>query len=312
MPILRHIPVMKDQAVNSLNVRNNLNYVDATFGYGSYSAEILKRADCNLISIDKDPTVIQYAEKFKSKYKNRFSFFSETFSNLKNVINEKKLNYISGGIIADLGVSSMQIDDEKRGFSFMKDGPLDMRMNKIGMTAKDLIYLLNEKQLSHILWTYGEEKQSRIIARSIINERKKKNIDTTFKLVEIINLAKKNNKKSKIHPATKTFQALRIAVNDELKSLETFLKSAERVLLPGARLVTVTFHSLEDRIVKVFFNKLSGLESNVNRHYPDPKKQKVIKFKKINKKPFSPSKEEIEKNIRSRSAKLRVIERIAV
>ena len=306
----QHKPVMLEQAIASLNVRKNLNYIDATFGMGGYTKKILESAKCSLISIDQDPEVIIYAKKIKENYNSNFTFVSDSFNNIIPIINNNKLNGINGGIVADLGFSSMQIENAERGFSFMRDGPLDMRMSKKGQTAKDLIYSISEKELSEILWKYGEEKQSKAIARIIINARKNENIDGTFKLVELIKRVKKNSGKSKTHPATKTFQALRISVNQELKVLKDFLKNCEKILMPGARLVIVTFHSLEDRIVKVFFNELIGKESNSNRHLPNIFKKKIIKFKKINKKPLFPDYIEIRKNNRARSAKIRTIERL--
>lgn len=308
----KHIPVMIDQAIDALKVRDNLNYIDATFGMGGYSEAILKKANCNLLAIDKDPSVNKFAKTLKEKYKKRFSFINQDFNKLKSILEKKKKSHINGGIIADLGVSSMQIDNEKRGFSFMRNGPLDMRMNSKGMTAQDLISNLDEKQIAKILWDYGDEKQSRAIARLIVKERKMNLINTTFKLVEIIKKVKKNHNRRKTHPATKTFQALRIATNQEIKALNELLKISENILLPGARLVIVTFHSLEDRIVKFFFNKISGKESNLNRHLPQQNLLKEIKFRVINKKPICPKLEEINKNIRSRSAKLRVVERIVI
>ena len=309
---LYHKPVMLDQAINSLNIRENLNYVDATFGMGGYTKSILEKAQCKLISIDQDPDVLIYAKKIKEKYNKNFSFITDSFKNITSIVNSKNLNGINGGIIADLGFSSMQIENADRGFSFMRDGPLDMRMSKKGQTAKDLIYSVTEKELSDILWKYGEEKQSRAIARIIINARKSENIDRTFKLVDLIKKAKKNLRKSKIHPATKTFQALRISVNQELKVLKEFLEKSEKILMPGARLVIVTFHSLEDRIVKVFFNQLIGKESNSNRHLPNSNEDKIIKFKRVNKKPLFPNDIEIKKNTRARSAKIRTIERLGI
>jgi len=309
---LYHKPVMLDQAIDSLNIRANLNYVDATFGMGGYTKSILEKAQCKLISIDQDPDVLIYAKKIKEKYNKNFSFITDSFKNITSIVNSKNLNGINGGIIADLGFSSMQIENADRGFSFMRDGPLDMRMSKKGQTAKDLIYSVTEKELSDILWEYGEEKHSRAIARIIINARKTENIDRTFKLVGLIKKAKKNLGKSKIHPATKTFQALRISVNQELKVLKEFLEKSEKILMPGARLVIVTFHSLEDRIVKVFFNQLIGKESNSNRHLPNSNKDKIIKFKRVNKKPLFPNDIEIKKNIRARSAKIRAIERLGI
>ncbi len=310
MIISQHTPVMIKEAIEALNIRDKLDYIDVTFGGGSYSEEILKKANCNLLSIDKDPTVKNYARKLEVKYKKRFAFANNDFANLENIIRENNKTLISGGIVADLGVSSFQLDDSKRGFSFNKNGPLDMRMSGEGITAQELIYSLDEKELARILWDYGEEEKSRAIAKMIIKERNKETIDTTFKLVKLIKRIKKSDYKRKNHPATKSFQALRIATNQELRSLKKLLIISEKILLPGARLVFITFHSLEDRIIKLFFNDISGKKVNLNRHLPQILETKKVKFKVINKKPLLPSSDEIKANRRARSAKLRVVERL--
>ena len=312
MMISQHIPVMMKEAIEALNVRDNLDYIDATFGGGGYSEEILKKANCKLLSIDKDPTVKNYAKQLKVKYKKRFTFVNDDFWNLESIIKENDKPLVSGGIVADLGVSSFQLDDSKRGFSFNKDGPLDMRMSGEGVTAQELIYSLDEKELAKILWDYGDEEKSRAIAKMIIKERNKEVLDTTFKLVKLIKRVKRSDHKKKTHPATKSFQALRIATNQEFKSLEKLLMISEKILLPGARLVLITFHSLEDRIVKLFFNEISGKQENLNRHLPQVIKIKKVKFKVINKKPILPSSAEIKSNRRARSAKLRVVERMVI
>ncbi len=312
MMISQHIPVMMKEAIEALNVRNNLDYIDATFGGGGYSEEILKTANCNLLSIDKDSTVKNYAKKLKVKYKKRFTFVNDDFENLESIIEENNKTLVSGGIVADLGVSSFQLDDAERGFSFNKDGPLDMRMSGEGVTAQELIYSLDEKELARILWDYGEEEKSKAIAKMIIKERNKEVLDTTFKLVKLIKRVKKSYHNKKKHPATKSFQALRIATNQELKSLEKLLMISEKILLPGARLVLITFHSLEDRIVKLFFNEITGKQENLNRHLPQVIKIKKVKFKVINKKPILPSSAEIKSNRRARSARLRVVERMVI
>ena len=312
MMISQHIPVMIKEAIEALNIRDNLDYIDATFGGGGYSQEILKKADCNLLSIDKDPIVKNYAKKLKIRYKKRFTFVNDDFENLESIIKENNKTLISGGIVADLGVSSFQLDNAERGFSFYKDGPLDMRMSGEGVTAQELIYRLDEKELARTLLDYGDEEKSRAIAKMIVKERNKEVLDTTFKLVKLIKRIKKSDHKKKNHPATKSFQALRIATNQEFKSLEKLLRISEKILLPGARLVLVTFHSLEDRIVKLFFNEITGKQENLNRHLPQVMKIKKIKFKIINKKPILPSSAEIKSNRRARSAKLRVVERMVI
>ena len=310
--ISQHIPVMMKEAIEALNVRDSLDYIDVTFGGGGYSEEILKKANCNLISIDKDPTVNNYAKKLKFKYKKRFTFVNNGFENLEGIIKDNNKISVSGGIVADLGVSSFQLDKSDRGFSFNKDGPLDMRMSRKGITAQELIYSLNEKELSKVLRDYGDEEKSRAIAKMIVKERNKEVLDTTFKLVKLIKRVKKNDYKRKNHPATKSFQALRIATNQELKSLKKLLMISEKILLPGARLVLITFHSLEDKIVKLFFNEISGKQENKNRHLPQVISTKKVKFKVINKKPILPSIAEINSNKRARSAKLRVVERMVI
>ena len=312
MMINQHIPVMINEAIEALNVRDNLNYIDATFGGGGYSEEILKKANCNLLSIDKDPTVKNYAKKLKVKYKKRFTFVNDDFENLESIIKENNKTLVSGGIVADLGVSSFQLDNAERGFSFNKDGPLDMRMSGKGVTAQELISNLDEKELARILWDYGDEEKSRAIAKMIIKERNREVLDTTFKLVKLIKRVKKSDHKRKNHPATKSFQALRIATNQEFKSLEKLLMISKKILLPGARLVLITFHSLEDRIVKFFFNEISGKQENLNRHLPQVIRTKKVKFKVINKKPLVPGNAEIMSNKRARSAKLRVVERVEI
>ena len=193
----QHIPVMMKEAIEALNIRDNLDYIDATFGGGGYSEEILKKAECNLLSIDKDPIVKNYAKKLKVKYKKRFTFVNDDFENLESIIKENNNGLVSGGIVADLGVSSFQLDDSERGFSFNKDGPLDMRMSGKGVTAQELIYSLDEKELAKILWDYGEEKKSRAIAKMIIKERNKDVLDSTFKLVKLIKRVKKSDNKKK-------------------------------------------------------------------------------------------------------------------
>ena len=179
--ISQHISVMMKEALEALNVRDNLNYIDVTFGGGGYSEEILKKADCNLLSIDKDPAVKNFAEKLRVKYKKRFTFINDNFVNLESIIKKNNITLVSGGIVADLGVSSFQLDNAKRGFSFNKDGPLDMRLSGKGVTAQELISNLDEKELARILRDYGDEEKSRAIAKMIIKERNREVLDTTFK-----------------------------------------------------------------------------------------------------------------------------------
>ncbi len=306
---ISHKPVLINETINSLNIRDKLTYVDATFGFGGYTKRILEKANCRVISIDRDPDVKFFADEVKKDYKNRFEFILTKFSNIKTVLEKKGLKIISGGLVADLGLSSMQINNSQRGFSFMHNGPLDMRMSKTGISAKEIINTYKESDLTEIFWKYGEEKKSRHLAKIIVNERRKKVINTTFDLVDILKKVIKNNNKKK-HPATRVFQALRIYINKELYELEHLISCAENLLLPGARLAIVSFHSLEDRIVKISFNQLSGKIKNVNRHLPFNEDKKKVYFKRISKKAIKPEVNEILENRKSRSAKLRVLERI--
>ena len=307
---LLHRPVLINETIECLNVRDKLTYVDATFGCGGYTKKILEKANCKVISLDRDPDVKSLADDIKKTYKNRFDFILAEFSNIKIALEKKGLNIISGGLVADLGLSSMQINNCARGFSFMQNGPLDMRMSKKGPTAEEILNSFGENELSKIFWQYGEEKNSRKLASVIVKERKLKPLCTTFELVEIVTKVLRKKKKLKIHPATKVFQALRIYLNKELYELEKLITNVEKLLIPGARLAIVSFHSLEDRIVKVLFNKLSGNIANANRHLPlDVNKDKFY-FKKISRKAIKPKKLEIIENKKARSAKLRVLERL--
>lgn len=307
-----HNSVLMKETLKGLNVRDNLTYVDTTFGFGGISKNILQKSQCKLIALDRDPDVVTKAGELLELYKSRFQFIFGKFGNLNEYLKKKNINFISGGIVADLGVSSMQLDNPERGFSFNQNAPLDMRMSKEGLSAKEVINTLSEEKLSKIFWEYGEEKNSRKIARNIIENRKNKTISTTFDLVKIINKSNKKNKYQKTHPATKVFQSLRIFINEELEELKKLISVAEKILMPGARLAIISFHSLEDRVVKISFNKMTGNISNLNRHLPSIEKGKVIKFKKINKRVTRPELHEIKKNPRSRSARLRVLERLEV
>ena len=307
---LLHRPVLINETIEYLNVRDKLTYVDATFGYGGYTKKILEKANCKVISIDRDPDVKSFADDIKKTYKTRFDFILAEFSNIKIELEKKGLNIISGGLVADLGLSSMQINNCSRGFSFMQNGPLDMRMSKKGPTAEEILNSFEENELSKIFWEYGEEKNSRKLASVIVKERKLKPLCTTFELVEIVTKVIRKKKKSKIHPATKVFQALRIYLNKELYELEKLITNVEKLLIPGARLAIISFHSLEDRIVKLLFNKLSGNIANANRHMPIDVNKNKFYFKKVSRKAIKPKKLEIIENKKARSAKLRVLERL--
>ena len=244
-----HTPVLYEKVLENLNIRDGLTYVDGTFGAGGHTNMILSSANCNVISIDRDPSVEIFAKKIKKKFPNNFKYIAGNIGRLKFLLKSSGISSIDGGILFDLGVSSMQIDNADRGFSFKNDGPLDMRMEKIGKSAEDIVNQTDEKTLNDIIYTLGEEKKARKIANAIVNYRKDRSITTTLELANIVRSAIGNNPKLKIDPATKTFQALRIKVNDELGEIEKALNDAEILLAPGARLVVISFHSLEDKIV---------------------------------------------------------------
>lgn len=307
---MKHYSVMKDEVIESLNINPNGIYVDATLGYGGMSESILKRLDKGLlIGIDQDIEAIKYSDELLKKIGKNYKLVKSNFVRLKEILEEEKIEKIDG-IIFDLGFSSPQIDDEKRGFSFMKDAPLDMRMDLDNTrTAKNIINNYSEDSLAKIFFEYGEEKLSKVIAKKIVDVRNEKEINTTLELVNIIEKATGANYFYKNHPERKIFQALRIEVNDELNVLENVIEKGVDFLKVGGRMSVITFHSLEDRIVKKKFKNLS----EVNEFYkgmpniPDEYKPKI---KLINKKPIEPTLKEIKENSRSHSAKLRIIERI--
>ena len=285
----KHKPVLINEVIESIEPADDKIYFDATFGNGGYSKKILSSSNCKVIAIDRDPSVSSKAKELEEKYKDRFKFIESRFSQIKKVMEELEREKVNC-FLFDIGVSSMQLDNANRGFSFMKDGPLDMRMSNTGKTAGELINTIDQNELADILFHYGDERNSRRIARSIINYRNKKEIKSTLELADII---KKNNKnfKSKINPATKTFQALRMFINNELEELHSGLNQALNLLSIAGKICVVTFHSLEDRMVKNFSKALGS----------SVKIEKVIK----------PSDDEVRLNPRSRSAKLRLIQKIS-
>lgn len=295
----RHIPVMLQEVLQYLAPQAGETYVDATFGNGGYSEAILEAAACRLIAIDRDPSVQQRAEELKKKYGSRFTFKPGTFSQLSTLI-----NFPIDGIVFDIGVSSMQLDDGFRGFSFAKEAPLDMRMSMSGLSAKEIVNTYSERSLADLIYNYGEEKKSRQIAAKIIEYRAQKPIEKTTELAEIIYKVMPKHI-GQIDPATRTFQALRIAVNDELNELQHGLQAATDILSPSARLVVVDFHSLEDRIVKNFFAEKTEKRVHQSRY-------KAVEQHADKDKPFSyaskaikPTEQECIANPRARSAKLR-------
>lgn len=289
---------MLNEVLEHLNPTNNETYVDATFGNGGYTEAILKHANCNVIAIDRDPTVLPRVNELKNQYGDRFDFRQGCFGDIKNLITQQV-----DGFVFDIGVSSMQLDEADRGFSFSKPAPLDMRMSCSGITAADIVNNTPEKELADIIYQYGEERKSRQIASKIAEYRKNKSIETTTELAEII-YSVIHRSPNAIDPATRTFQALRIAVNEELDELKNGLSSAVELLRPKGRIVVVSFHSLEDRIVKNFFRDKSGYNTNVSRYMPQNTVTNASILTNVSK-AVPPSQKELEINARSRSAKLR-------
>ena len=297
-----HIPVMLKEVVEAINPQKNGIYVDATFGAGGYSLALLNQVDCKVIAIDRDPEAVKASSDLQEKYKGRLTVFNAKYSEMASLVASSGYDKVDG-IMFDIGVSSMQIDNAERGFSFSKKGPLDMRMSREGLSAQDVVNNFSEKDLANIIYQYGEEKASRRIAKAIVFARALGEITTTDELAQIIKKALPKTSKEKIDPATRTFQALRIYVNSELEELKSGLEASEKILKENGRLAVVTFHSLEDRIVKQFLNEKSG-KQNTNRHLPETKKPNPS-FSLTVSRPLKPSSDEINQNPRSRSAKLR-------
>ena len=300
---LEHTPVLLNEVIRTINPQSGKLYFDATFGWGGYTKKLLDSCACEVIAIDQDPKVKSRAKEFKREYGTRFNFIESKFSEICSVL--KKLNTKKvDGFMFDIGVSSMQLDNPQRGFSFNKEGPLDMRMGTSELTAEEFINSVSEDELADIIYNYGDERKSRRIAKLIVEHRKINPIKNTLHLADIVLKAnpKKNNHKK--HPATKTFQAIRIYLNDEFNELFAGLTNAEEALSEDGKICVVTFHSTEDKIVKNYFYKSSGMDYSSYKNLPvetNDSEASLIPGKKA----IKPSKEEIETNIRARSAKLR-------
>ena len=305
--LMMHYSVLKQELIQNLKIKENGIYVDATVGYAGDSIEILKRIKKGfLYAFDADPKAVEYSTNELSKISENFTVFEDNFEHLKS--NLQKVGVLKvDGIIFDLGLSSPEIDEVSRGFSFMNDAPLDMRMSSKGKSAKDIIDTYSESELTDIFYKYGEEAKSKFFARNIFQN--KKNINTTLELVVVIKSSVGANYFYKTHPERKIFQALRIEVNEELKVLESAIPQAIDMLKPGGRICIITFHSLEDRVVKQIFKKYSEVPEPFKGEIDIPLEYKPI-LKNIYKKPILPSEKELEENSRSHSAKLRVGERI--
>lgn len=305
-----HIPVLREEAMAALNIRDAGVYVDGTFGGGGYARAILDAANCLLLAFDRDPAAIARARALAEDYPGRLQIFEGQISEIAARLSVAGVTGLHGAVF-DLGVSSYQIDDPARGFSFRQDGPLDMRMGSTGQTAAQIVNTLPEAKLADILYEFGEEKASRRIARAVIERRMVQPFTTTSDLAAVIRNVVRPDK-SGIDPATRSFQALRIAVNDELDDISAALGQACDLLLPGGRLVVVSFHSLEDRIIKQFFAKAAGRGPGVSRHQPDDfATARQPHFKLLHNKPLTASAAEIRTNPRARSAKLRALEKLA-
>lgn len=305
-----HISVLLEESIDSLNIKEDGTYVDCTLGYAGHSSEILKRIKRgSLFAFDQDQEAINYSTKKLASVGSNFTIIKSNFSYLKEKLAEKNITKVDG-ILFDLGVSSPQLDEKERGFSYHEDARLDMRMDREKeFSAYELVNTYSEKDLARIFFQFGEEKYSNSIARNIVKERESKPIETTLQLVEVIKHSVPEKYSREKHPARKVFQAIRIEVNHELDILEQSLKDAASILEIGGRLSVITFHSLEDRIVKSLFKELTDIDSKV-KGLPNIPEAYLPEYRLITTKAISPSQEELEMNNRSRSSKLRVIERI--
>lgn len=305
-----HISVLLSESIQQLNIKKNGVYVDCTLGGGGHSSEILKRIpNGHLYAFDQDSFAINTADEKLKKIASNYTLINENFVNIKVALEEENV-YGVDGILYDLGVSSFQLDIPERGFSYRFDGPLDMRMDQTAeLDAYTVVNTYDEKSLVRILFEYGEEKFARLIARKIVSEREKKPIETTLELVEIIKKALPASAlRNSSHPAKQTFQAIRIEVNHELDILKKALEDGLSLLNKNGRMVVITFHSLEDRIVKKLFKEKTTLQ--LPKDLPYIPEGYEIEFKLINSKVILPSESEISNNLRSHSAKMRVIEKI--
>ncbi len=298
---MRHYPVMLSEVLMALAPKDGEVYLDGTFGNGGYSAAFLAEADCHVVALDQDPDVKSRASELVNSSGGRIEFIQTPFSKMDDVLGGRQVD----AVVLDIGVSSMQIDEAERGFSFMRDGPLDMRMQRSGPSAADAVNQMPEEDLARIFSVYGEERRARRAARLISKARSGGVIATTQALADL--LEQGLGRAGKIHPATRVFQALRIFINDELGELYRGLCSAEAILNPGGRLIVVTFHSLEDRIVKKFIRRRADMPSAGSRYMPVGG---AVEFKpsfmEASRSVVKPSAKELVENVRSRSAKLRL------
>ncbi len=301
---LPHVPVLLDEVLAALSIAPGETHVDGTFGAGGYSKAMLDNGAAHIFAFDRDPHAIRAGEAVETASGGRLTLVPERFSRMRQALRSRGVEQVDG-VTLDIGVSSMQLDQAERGFSFQGDGPLDMRMSGEGRSAADIVNEAGEAELADILYHYGEEKQSRRVARAIVAARP---ITRTSQLAEVVRKALGHHPGMKKDPATRTFQALRIAVNEELAELEEGLEAAEQVLAPGGRLAVVTFHSLEDRLVKRFLKERGGLSGSGSRHLPPGSAGPEPTFDAVAR-PVRPTEAETGRNPRARSATLRAARR---
>jgi 16S rRNA (cytosine1402-N4)-methyltransferase len=307
----RHIPVLLSEVLAALGPIDGGIFIDGTFGAGGYTRALIEGGAARVLAIDRDPTAIAGGAALTEAFGARLTLVQGAFDRLDDIASAHGIA-AAGGVVLDVGMSSMQIDEAQRGFSFQADGPLDMRMSDSGETAADVVNVRGEEELADILFHLGEERRSRAIARAIVRVREAAPIRTTGQLAEIVARVLGRRQGEEQHPATRTFQALRIHVNDELGQLARALQASERILKPGGRLAIVSFHSLEDRIVKRFLTLRSGKAPAGSRHLPAQSiKSNESSYRVMNPRPLTSSHEEIAANPRARSARLRAAERTA-
>ncbi|MCK5384443.1 MAG: 16S rRNA (cytosine(1402)-N(4))-methyltransferase RsmH [Alphaproteobacteria bacterium] len=311
-----HAPVMLTEVMEALDVNDGEIYVDGTFGAGGYSRAMLETADCHVYAIDRDPSAIKRADDMKQQYNERFTFMRGCFGDVTELLKVHGYAGRVNGFVLDIGVSSMQINEADRGFSFRQDGPLDMRMDTKDLetqTAADIVNTYTERDLADLIYKYGEERLSRRIAKAVVQRRKEKPFTRTHEFAECIRSVMPKKQGDKIDPATRTFQALRIAVNDELGELSRALEASENILAEGGRLVVVSFHSLEDGLVKAYLKQKSGRNPAVSRHLPriESIQESVYTLPNRNK-AIKPSEKETMINPRARSARMRCALRLSV
>jgi 16S rRNA (cytosine1402-N4)-methyltransferase len=300
---------MLREVIDALVPRAGAAYIDATFGAGGYTGAILAAAPCRVVALDRDPEAIAAGQALVERSDGRLTLVQARFSEMERVAHDLGVAAVDG-VVLDVGVSSMQIDAPARGFSFQADGPLDMRMSASGLSAADVVNTFGEAELADIIFHLGEERRARAIARAIVAARGSAPIGSTLMLAGIVSGVRGMRVHEGQHPATRTFQALRIYVNDELGELIRALSAAERLLAPGGRLAVVSFHSLEDRIVKRFMASRSGRTASASRHAPmENSPPTAPSLHLVNRQSLSPGEQEIDANPRSRSARLRVAER---